>query len=423
MIQFYNDQRDIVIDLTDDKLLATMTIKRENNCVNQQEILDLIEKANIKNGFISCVTSSKPKEINIPFPIAQIDAFPEEPTFELYFNNEEVYYSKLPLNEENVCNLVYLHKGSSLGRLNIANDLLVQKNVCGEYIYKIEGENNIIDKHRGKNVKFDYSTHEFIAEVNGYLTLDKDGNYSVSDHLEISHDIDENYGNIYLLGDLTIKGNVSNVKHIRAVGTLTIEGKVTNSNIYAENSVFVKGDITGCNNGGISSNGNITCHDIMRSKIFCGNKLEVYGDVKYSKLVGEEKLLVGPETSIVASELLSCKRIIVNNVRNEGDDVSTLEITVSPYTKEQLMLLTRELVYLSENNINVEKLPLIEEEIKLLEDRLSQKVEESIEIEFNNGASIETTGHIQRHVSLRILKDSHQVNDDDFRCKKINNLR
>ncbi len=417
-----NERNDIWIDIADDKLLATMTIKREQGVIAQEEILELIKTSGIKRGFISNIDDSHKKEIGVAFPIAQIDNEISEPKFELYFNDDEVYYSKLVLSEANVCKLVYLHKGSALGKLNISEDNLVLKNVLGEYIYNIEGDDSIVEKFKGTNVSFNYESKEYIADVNGYLYQDKNGRFGILTKIILEQNITEKYGNIYLLGDLVIKGSIENVKHIRVIGELIVEGNIINSNVYAEKSIFVTGEIRSCNNGGVSCNGDISCHDISKSKVFSGKKLEVFGKVTYSKLVGENKILVAPENEVIASDLYSAKQIVVHDVKNEGGTISNLDITVSPYTKEQLLLLTRELVYLTENKPGNEKIALVEDEIKELERRLSQKVEETIELEYNEGASLETTGQIYPKVSIRMLKHSTIVRDNDFKNKRINKL-
>ena len=96
---------------------------------------------------------------------------------------------------------------------------------------------------------------------------------------------------------------------------------------------------------------------------------------------------------------------------------------MSPYTKEQLMILTRELVYFNENDSENEKVSIIKKEIKLLEETLSSKVEEAIELDNNDALMIETTGQICQGVKLKILKESMIVSDNSFKNKKIINLR
>lgn len=423
MEKYSNNREDIIIEVTDSKLCATMTIKRDGGVIEQDEILNLINQAGISNGFISSIDKEGDKEFGHSFKIAEVKPIDTEINLELYYKVDELYYPKTPVNEANIFRLVYIQKGSAIGKLSFDEDMLSRKDVYGKYLLTTEGRNNIIEKYKGGNLDFDHYSKEYIAKINGYLSLDASGKYSIVNHLFINHDITNDYGNIYILGNLTIQGNVDGVRHIRVIGDLTIDGDVSQSNIYAEQGIVIKGALSNCNSGGVTSPKNIICSEIKNSKVFAGKELLVKGDVDYSRLVGEESIKVDDSAEVNASDLQSSRYIKVGNVRNIEDTISDIEITVSPYTKEQLMILTRELVYFNENDSDNEKIKIIKKEIKQLEETLSAKVEEAIELDNNNSLLIETTGQIFQGVKLKILKESMVVEDDSFKNKKIINLR
>ncbi len=423
MERYSNNREDIVIEVTNNKLCATMTISREGGVIEQDEIISLINQTGISNGFISSIDQEGEKEVNRPFKIAEVKPVNTEINFDLYYKTDELYYPKTPLNEANIFRLVYVQKGSAIGKLSFDEDMLSRKDIYGNYLLTSEGRNNIIEKFKGDNLDFDFNNNEYIAKINGYLSLDGQGKYSITNHLYINHDINRDYGNIYILGNLTIQGHVKSVRHIRVLGELTIEGNVSQSNIYAEQAIEIKGKLESCNSGGVSCPKSIICSEIKNSKVFAGEDLTVKGNIYNSRLVGEASIQVDDSAEVIASDLQSSRYIKVGNVRNDGDSISDLEISVSPYTKEQLMILTRELVYFNENDSNNEKIPIINNEIKQLEEILSTKVEEAIELENNDALMIETSGQISQGVKLKILKESMIVSDDSFKNKKIINLR
>lgn len=423
MERYTNSREDLVIQVTENKLCATMTIKRESGVVEQSEILDLLNKAGITNGFISSIDQDGEKLINKPFKIAEVKTIDQEITMELYYKNEEIYYPKTPLNEANIFRLVYVQKGSPIGKLSFDEDMLSRKDVYGNYLISLKGRDSIIEKYQGENVSFNQNTMEYLAAMSGYLSSDSDGKYNIVNNLTIKQDINRNYGNIYILGNLKIIGEVSDVRHIRVLGTLTIEGNVTESNLYAEQGILIKGIIENCNGGGITSPKNIECQEIRQSKVFAGGELIINGSVLNSRAVGESAVIVAEEADVVASELHSSRHIKVGNVKNSNTANSNLEISVSPYTKEQLMVFTRELVYFTDNDSGSDKIPVIRQEIKDLEEILSKKVEEAIELDNNNALLIETTKQIDKGVRVKILKDYIVVSDDSFHNKKIINLK
>ena len=198
---------------------------------------------------------------------------------------------------------------------------------------------------------------------------------------------------------------------------------MSQSNLYAEQGIVIKGRLEACNGGGVTSPKSITCFEVNNSKVFSGDKLIVTGHVNNSRLVGETSIKIDDSAEVIASDLQSSRYIKVGNVKSDGETISDLEITVSPYTKEQLMLLTRELVYFNENDGDNVKIPIIRKEIKQLEETLSIKVEEAIELENNNSLMIETTGQIAKGTKLKILKESTIISDDSFKNKKIINLK
>ncbi len=423
MERFSNNREDIIIEVTDNRLCATMTIKRDGGVIEQDEIISLINQAGISNGFISSIDQEGEKESNHSFKIAEVKPIDTEINFELYYKSDELYYPKTPLNEANIFRLVYVQKGSAIGKISFDEDMLSRKDVYGNYLLSSEGRNRIIEKYKGENLDFDFNTKEYIAMINGYLSLDSSGKYSITNHLYIKHDINRDYGNIYILGNLTVQGEIQNVRHIRVIGELTVEGNVSQSNLYAEQGIIIKGNLENCNSGGVSSPKSIICSNIKNSKVFSGEDLFVKGDVYNSRLVGENSIQIDERAEVVISDLQSSRYIKVSNVKNEEDRVSDLQISVSPYTKEQLMILTRELVYFNENDSENEKVSIIKKEIKLLEETLSSKVEEAIELDNNDALMIETTGQICQGVKLKILKESMIVSDNSFKNKKIINLR
>ncbi len=423
MERYTNSREDIIIEVTDNRLCASMTIKRDGGVIEQDEVISLINQAGISNGFISSINQEGEKEFNHPFKIAEIQAINQEVVLDLYYKTDELYYPKTPLNEANIFRLVYVQKGSAIGKLSFDEDMMSKKDVYGKYLLTLEGRNNVIDKYKGENIDFDLNTREYIAKISGYLSLASDGKYSIINHLIIKHDINRDYGNIYIIGNLTIQGNVKDVRHIRVIGELIIEGDVFQSNLYAEHGIVIKGLLEGCNSGGVTSPKSIKCAEVKNSKVFAGEDVFIEGNVTSSKIVGEASIQVKDSGEVLASDLHSSRYIKVGNVKNDDHTVSDIEITVSPYTKEQLMILTRELVYFNENDSDNEKIPIIRREIKQLEEKLSTKVEEAIELENNNSLMIETRGQIFPGVKLKILKESMIVEDDSFKNKKIINLR
>lgn len=423
MERYANNREDIVIEVTESKLCATMTIKRDGGVIEQAELTDLIKGAGITNGFISSIDQEGSKDYNQSFKIAEVKAVDRDVKFELYYKSDELYYPKTPLNEANIFRLVYVQKGSAIGKLHFDEGMLSRKDVYGNYLLTMDGRNNIIEKYRGENVDFDLNSKEYLAKTTGYLSLDAAGKYNITNHLFIKQDINRDYGNIYILGNLTIQGNVKGVRHIRVIGQLTIEGDVYQSNIYAEQGIEIKGLSEDCNSGGITSPKGIICSKVKNCKVFAGGDLLVKGSVYLSRLVGETSIQIDNAAEVLASDLQSSRYIRVNDVKNEAENISSLEITVSPYTKEQLMILTRELVYYNDNDSSNEKLAFIRDEIKLLEETLSHKVEEAIELENNNSLMIETNGQIAKGVKLKILKETTVIQDDSFKNKKIINLK
>ncbi len=423
MVKYTNSREDIIIEVTENRLCATMTIKRDGGVIAQDEILELIEEAGISNGFISSIDQEADKEKNHAFKIAEVPAIDQEVKLDLYYDSQELLYPKTPLSETNIFKLVYVQKASAIGKLSYDEDMFSRKDVYGNYLLTQEGRNKIIAKYKGDNLEFDLNTREYIAQKNGYLSCDSQGRYNIVNDLVIDHDINQDYGNIYIIGNLTIKGNVENLRHIRVIGQLIIEGHVFKSNLYAEHGIEIKGSLENCNGAGVRSPEKIECQQIKSSKVFSGSQLLVNGNVYYSKLVGEEGLILADETDAIASNLQSSKLIKVANVKNENDTYSELEITVSPYTKEQLMILTRELVYFNENDIENKKVAILKKEIKQLEERLSDKVEEAIELDNNDSLMIDIRGNIASGVKLKILKESTTVSDNSYNKKKIINLK
>ena len=90
MERYSNSREDVIIEVTDNKLCATMTIKRDSGVIEQEEIISLIKDSGISNGFISSIDQEGEKELNQPFKIAEVQPINKEINIEesfAHFNN------------------------------------------------------------------------------------------------------------------------------------------------------------------------------------------------------------------------------------------------------------------------------------------------------------------------------------------------
>jgi hypothetical protein len=233
-----------------------------------------------------------------------------------------------------------VQKGQKLCTLLPPLEGTAGKTVLGTDIPALNGK--LANLPKGKNVEISDDGKTLIAGIDGQVSY-IDGKVNVFANYEVHADVDTAVGNIYFIGNVTVRGNILSGFTVEAGGNVEVWGVVEGATIKAGGDIILRRGMQGIGKGVLISGGDIIAkyiehsnieakHDIkseaiMHSNIKCGNRLE---------LTGKKGLLVGGSCKV--GNEISAKVI--------GSPMATatyLEVGVDPSLRERYKSLKEEL--------------------------------------------------------------------------------
>jgi uncharacterized protein (DUF342 family) len=217
------------------------------------------------------------------------------------------------------------------------------RNVNGMDVPALDGKPALLP--RGKNVEADENGQALIASIDGQVTY-IDGKVNVYANYEVPADVDNSTGNIYFVGNVSIRGNVLSGFTVEAGGNIEVWGVVEGAVLKAEGDIILRRGMQGLGKGILLSGGDIVARyiehsnveakndikseAIMHSNVKCGNRLE---------LGGKKGLLVGGTCKVG-------KEISAKVIGSHMATVTDIEVGVDPTLRERYKSLKGEAVKL-----------------------------------------------------------------------------
>lgn len=206
------------------------------------------------------------------------------------------------------------------------------KTVIGTDIPTLDGKPANIP--RGRNVEITQDGQSLISNIDGQVNF-LDGKVNVFSNYEVLADVDNSTGNIYFVGNVSVRGNVLSGFVVEAGGNVEVWGVVEGAVIKAGGDIILRRGMQGQGKGTLISGGDIIARyiensnieakkdikseSIMHSNIKCGNKLE---------LAGRKGLLVGGTCKVG-------KEVVAKVIGSHMATVTDIEVGVDPTLRER----------------------------------------------------------------------------------------
>ena len=228
--------------------------------------------------------------------------------------------------------------GDWLGERTDPTDGVAGKTVKGSILLPVKGKN--MPLHYDKNSVIEEYTDgktTLYARINGAVHFEGD-KIGVSNHLEITGNIDFKTGNIDFDGFLTVKGTVEDGFSVAASKDIMIQGEYGIGGVKCitsrEGSIFIKGGITGNNKAVICSNNNIYAKFVSDTTIVCEGRVYIGYYCLNSNIKAKEVILDSPTGQIIGGNIEAEIRVIASTIGSERE-IRT-NITVSGFDRSLL---------------------------------------------------------------------------------------
>lgn len=246
----------------------------------------------------------------------------------------------------------------------------------------------------GKNTEFtDEKRNVLVSSIDGNVRLTPGGAIEVSQSMSISGDVDLTTGNIEVVGDLAIRGDVKAGLKVTATGNIEIGGTVEDAHVCGGGSVVVKGGFLGEGVGKIKAGLDVFIKYVYRQPVSAGRDIEIAEESTQAHLISGEVIrvlrgkgrLIGGiaeagkavEANIIGNEINAPTEIIVGGKSDLLKRMDTLRKNMLSFENkvdqvaDQMSKLMQKKKKVGLNNQDAEKFRLL--------DKLSADIEASMQ--------------------------------------------
>ena len=200
-----------------------------------------------------------------------------------------------------------VREGEILAHPTVITDELCGVNVLGQRVEPVFGEGQELLSGRG--TLLDEESGTITAETSGHVTV-HEGRIRVIDRLEIPGDIDYSIGNIDFIGSIRVGGNLHPGFELKSGGNLTVVGNIDRGKVFCGEDLEVMGNIFGAGECSIEVLGNAKLTTVDQSEV------TVYGNLTVRKYIRHSTVRVGNDLKIadLAGNLVGGETHVLNNV-------------------------------------------------------------------------------------------------------------
>ncbi len=397
---YTNNDKTVLLEISEDNCSAYLTIKDPKYFVDEKDISDLLISAGIKYGIEKAtehnVKSEIKKEVNKPFLIAMGTRSKAQSRISYLFEPKKCFNPDEPVDIFEMEKFYSIHKDQPLANLLVGSERLPGMDIFGNEIS--DGEEviiNNIDEFVGENVYYSEKDSHIRASKPGYPYIDTLGRTNVKSDFVINNDI---------------KGMNLNLS-----GNVVVDGVINNSKIEINGNLIAKSNISECLDSGVYVSGDVEIEFAENAKIVSGGTLRFNKSVR-SCIVRADNGIIGKDNSSITGGLIqSGTDIDLYSVGSPFATLTEVDITTSPYLKEQIKLLQNELLFARNNSKeNEEKIQQLSASLTELESRYENELDECSNKKIED-ISITVRDKIFPVTSFRIFKFSRKISKETGR--------
>lgn len=299
---------EFTISVSKDKMEATLRFTKprgHGRIPDLQEILSELRQQNIIIGINKdTIAEALDNELyNMPIVIAQgippqngLNAYIE---YKFSTGDDEFKYAVRSDGSVNFKELNIIHNVHAHDVLAIMHPYTrgsTGYNIHKEAIPAIDGVP--VEWNIGQNVVLSADRTKAIAEQAGQVYL-KNKQLCVDPALDIASDVDLSTGNINFLGNVIVKGNISDGFSVVSGGNIEVYGHIGKCFLSAEGNIIAHQGIQGKDDAQIECKGNLFAHFIERASLSIGGNLIINKALLHSKVIVDKGIYVLDEKKAI----------------------------------------------------------------------------------------------------------------------------
>ena len=387
---YTNLDKTLLLTISKDDLSAYLTIIDNGNMVDEEEISSLLSSSGIINGLEVAtefnIENKITKEIGKPFLIASASDQRGKLEILYNFNPESCINIEKRYEMNDLVQFEKVIKNQLLAEIPISDEQNAGVDIFGNEVSMEQKPQINVEDILGDHVYFLAEKNQILSSEAGYPYLDHENKICVKSSF-LSQDIHNVVKTIY--------------------GNTTFDGVISNSNLEIFGDLWVKGNIRNCDNGGILVHGNVILDYIEDSKLVASGKITINKNSRNSLIFANEAIEAGEFSSISGGITQSGKSVEVFSIGSPIGILTEVEITIAPFTKEQIRI-TRNKLIQARDETEVDETLISSLAVKLRE--LQSKFNNEIDnLHDNASLQIAIKEKAYPNSKIRILKDTIEI--------------
>ncbi|MHB1167385.1 MAG: DUF342 domain-containing protein [Carboxydocellales bacterium] len=187
----------------------------------------------------------------------------------------------------------------------------------------------------GKNTELIDNNTTLIAADNGHVVF-TGGKISVLPVYEVQGDVDFSTGNVDFVGNVVIKGNVTEGFVVKSQGDVEVRGSIAGGSVYVEGHLQIKNGIQGVGKGTVKCGGNIFTKFIENARVKADGDIIVGEAIMHSYVYAKGNIQVGGRKGVIVGGVTGAGNEITAKIVGSSFSTNTeLEAGVNPELREK----------------------------------------------------------------------------------------
>lgn len=275
------------------------------------------------------------------------DLIPREAEVSLVIDeNSNVDYKNLGLHRS-------IHAGDVICRITPPTEPISGMNVKGETVLGRSGKKPLVPLGVGTELSDDGT--ELRAKLDGQVRYERDG-FRVDAVTAIHGNVNNATGNLDVIGDLVIYGDVMEGFRVHATGTVTVKGIVEGASIVAGGDINISAGMNGNFHGTLDAQGSVKSRYLENCTVNAVGSITTDSIIN-SSVCSDDKVSVDSGRGvIIGGTIMALQRISAKCIGSKANRMTVLVLGSTPHAlkekarlEAELAVQTRETEELSKN--------------------------------------------------------------------------
>ena len=200
---------------------------------------------------------------------------------------------------------------------------------------------------KGRGFERNNDNLTYVASLDGKIEV-IDGRINIINYHEVFGNADLTVGNIDFTGDIVIHGNVCTGISVHAGGTVTIDGAVEGATLSAGKDIVLRGGVLGNNRAEIFAKGNIYARFVEYATVKAQGDIEADYFLQCEVQSRQRIRVTGKKGLIVGGHVHAVCGIEANEIGNDSEVTSTIEVGVGEAVQHRIKVLQHQLLVLKD---------------------------------------------------------------------------